>query len=57
MTLSNLFEMLALQKCKLCSALDFKGVGNKMAIDDGIFREKYWICVKRLIFCKSGIYL
>ena len=32
--------MLALQKRKLCSALDFKGFENKMAIDDGIFYEK-----------------
>ena len=30
-----------LQKCKSCSALDFKGVGNKMGIDDGIFCENY----------------
>ena len=37
------FGMLALQKCKPCSALDFKGVGNKMAMDDSIFWEKYWI--------------
>ena len=29
--------MLALGKCKPCSALDFKGVGNKMAMDDRIF--------------------
>ena len=44
--------MLALQKCKPCSAL--KGVGDKMAVDDSIFWEKYWISLKRLIFCKSG---
>ena len=35
--------MLALEKCKPCSALDFKGAGNKMTIDDGIFSEKYLI--------------
>ena len=29
--------MLALRKCKPCSALDFKGAGNKTAMDDGIF--------------------
>ena len=29
--------MLALQKCQLCSTLDFEGVGNKMAIYDGLF--------------------
>ena len=28
--------MLALRKCQPCFALDFKGVGNKMAMDDGI---------------------
>ena len=32
----------------------FQDIGNKMAIDDGIFWEKYWISVKGLIFCKSG---
>ena len=35
--------MLALQECTSCSALDFKGVGKKMAMDNGIFWEKYWI--------------
>ena len=29
--------MLGLGKCKPCSALDFKGAGNKMAMDDDIF--------------------
>ena len=46
--------MLAWGKCKPCFALDFKDVGNKMAIDDGIFWEKYLISVKMLIFCKPG---
>ena len=46
--------MLALHKGKPCSTLNFKDVGNKMAMDDCIFWEKYWISVKRLIFCKSG---
>ena len=32
--------MLALRKCQPCFALDFKGVGNKMAMDDGISWEK-----------------
>ena len=43
--------MLALRKSKPCSAMAFKGVGNKMPIDDSILWEKYWV---RLIFCKPG---
>ena len=35
--------MLASQKYKPCSALDFKSAANKMAIDDSIFWEKYWL--------------
>ena len=35
--------MLAFHKYKPFSALVFKGVGNKMAKDDGIFWENYWI--------------
>ena len=35
--------MLALWKCKPYPTLDFKGVGNKMVMHDGIFWEKYWI--------------
>ena len=35
--------MLALRKCQPCFDLDFKGVGNKMTIDDGISCEKYGI--------------
>ena len=53
MILSNLFP--GLQKCKCCSALDFKNVGSKMAIDDGIMCEKYRISVKRLIFCGTAL--
>ena len=34
-------EMLALRRCQPCSALDFKVVGNKMAMPDGIFFDKY----------------
>ena len=37
MTLSNLLECWLYKKCKPCSALDFKGVGNKITMDDGIF--------------------
>ena len=51
--LSNLFP--GLQKCKCCSALDFKDVGNKMAIDDSIICEKYGISVKSLIFCSTAL--
>ena len=35
-TLSNL----VLPKCQSCFDLDFKGVGNKMTIDNGISCEK-----------------
>ena len=49
--------MLALRNCEPCTALDFKGAGNKMTVDDGIFWEKYWISVKSLIFCKSVLSL
>ena len=35
--------MLALWKGQSCSALDFKDIGNKMAMHDGIFWGKYWI--------------
>ena len=49
--------MVALQNCEPCTALDFKGAGNKMTVDDGIFLDKCLISVKRLIFCKSGLSL
>ena len=32
--------MLVLRKCQPCSTMDFKGVGNKTAMHDGIFWEK-----------------
>ena len=35
--------MLALWLCQPCSDLDFKGVGKKKEMHDGIFREKYLI--------------
>ena len=35
--IEKLIGMLAQQKCKPCSALDFKCVGNKMAMIDNIF--------------------
>ena len=35
--------MLGLRKSQPCSALDYKGVGNKMMMHDGIVRGKYWI--------------
>ena len=34
--------MLALRKYNPYTVLDFKSVGNKMAIDDGIFWAKDW---------------
>ena len=48
--------MLALQKHQPCSALDFKYVGNKMTMHDGIFREKYWMkqLRKSWLFCISS---
>ena len=30
-------------KMSACSALDFKGVGNRMVMQDDFFWEKYWI--------------
>ena len=38
--------MLDLQNSESCTTLDFKGAGNKMTVDDGIFWEKYWISEK-----------
>ena len=29
--------MLTLRNCEPCTALDFKGAGNKMTVGDGIF--------------------
>ena len=43
MTLSNLLEFWLCENLNLCSAVDFKDGGGKMAMDDEIFWEKYWI--------------
>ena len=51
MALANLLEYWPCKNINLVLLwISGCGVENNMAIDDGIFWEKYWISVKRLIF-------
>ena len=46
--------MLTLRNCEPCTALDIKGAGNKMTVDDGIFWAKILNKCEKVNFLQIG---